>query len=148
MELYLPPILPDYNPLNGRFRKGHVPATKGKKWDEYMGKRAQKRAARGWKNLDLYRPHGHPNAGRKKKQVVAVSDDGSWRVFHYIGAAAEWVGGSRENVGRCCRQNESKAELRKPSGKGPSGKVNTDHRYKGIRWYFETDSVWTKKIKQ
>jgi hypothetical protein len=24
--------------------------------------------------------------------------------------------------------------------------VNTDHRYKGIRFYFESDNVWTTKI--
>ena len=27
-----------------------------------------------------------------------------------------------------------------------NGKVNTDHRYKGVRFYFETDSIWTTKI--
>lgn len=41
-ELYLPPVLPDYNVKNGQFKKGHVPYNKGKKWSEYMTKRAQK----------------------------------------------------------------------------------------------------------
>ena len=29
-----------------------------------------------------------------------------------------------------------------------TGKVNTDHRYMGIRFYFDSDSEWMKKIKQ
>lgn len=94
-----------------------------------MGKRAQKRAAKGWKNLTTHRPTKRPDtAGRCRKQVVAVMDDGSWLVFPYIGPAAQWVGGRRENVGRCCRSNQAKAVLRNPHGK-PTGRVNTDHRY-------------------
>lgn len=54
--------------------------------------------------------------------------------------------GRHRNVGRCCRQNKSKKELRKPNGK-PSGRVNTDHRYMGVRFYFESDDIWMKKIK-
>lgn len=147
-ELVLPPVRTGVNRLNGRFTKGHVPANKGKKWSEYMGKRAQKRAAKGWKNLDLHRnKNGRPDtAGRCRKKVIAVMDDGSWLVFAYLMQAAEWIGGSRENVGRCCRQNKSKKELRKPNGK-PSGRVNTDHRYMGVRFYFESDDIWMKKIK-
>jgi len=147
-ELSLPPLRTGVNKLNGRFTKGHVPANKGKKWSDYMGKRAQKRAAKGWKNLDLHRnKNGRPDtAGRCRKKVVAVLDDGSWLVFSYLTPAAEWIGGSRENVGRCCRQNNSKRELCKPNGK-PSGRVNTDHRYLGVRFYFESDNTWLKKIK-
>lgn len=144
-ELTLPPVWVGYNRKNGRFLKGHVPANKGKKWDDYMGKRAQKRAMKGWRNLDIHRnKNGRPDtAGRCRRQVVAVMDDGSWLVFPYIGAAAAWLGtGSRENIGRCCRLNRSGAVLRKPAGK-----VNTDHRYRDIRWYFENDNKWTTKIK-
>lgn len=147
-ELYLPPEKKTYNPTNGRFLKGHVPVNKGKPWSKWMPKRSQKRCAKGWKNLDLHRnKNGRPDtAGRCRKKVVAVMDDGRWLVFPYVGAAAEWLGnGTRENIGRCCRCNHSKAELRKPWGK-PSGKINTDHRYQGIRWYFESDNVWTTKI--
>lgn len=147
-ELYIAPAWTGINKQTGRYLKGHVPANKGKKWSDYMSKRAMKRAAKGWKNLDLHRnKNGRPdNAGRCRKQVVAVMDDGRWLVFPYIGAAAEWVGGSRGNVGRCCQCNQSKAELHNPWGK-PSGKVNTDHKYMGIRFYFESDNVWTEKIK-
>ncbi len=107
-----------------------------------MPKRSQRRCAKGWKNLDLYRCTRHPNAGRKKKQVVAVLDDGRWCVFPYVGKAAEWCKGSRENVGRCCRYNEARHINRK------THKINTDHRYNGIRFYFETDTIWLDKIKQ
>lgn len=123
--------------------KGHEPANKGKKWSDYMGKRAQKRASRGWKNLELHRnKNGRAdNSGRCRKPVIAVLDDGSWKYFEYIAPAAEWVGGSRENVGRCCRCNAEHHHNRK------TGKVNTDHRYMGVRFYFENDE-WTTKINQ
>ena len=151
-ELTLSPVWAGVNRTNGQFLKGHVPANKGKKWSDYMGKRAQKRAAKGWENLAKYRNiNGRADtAGRSRKQVVAVLDDGSWLLFPYIGPAAEWVGGSRENVGRCCRMNQSKKvckhDWRQGQPKGAS-RVNTDHRYMGIRFYFETDNVWTTKIK-
>lgn len=146
-ELYIAPVWTGVNKQNGRFLKGHVPANKGKKWSDYLGKRKQKRCAKGWKNLDLHRnKNGRADtAGRCRKQVIAVMDDGRWQHFSYLGSAAEWIGGSRENVGRCCRLNQSKAILRNTHGK-PTGKVNTDHRYKGVRFYFESDNIWTTKI--
>ena len=148
----MPPVRTGINKKTGRFMKGHVPANNGKKWSEYMGKRAQKRAAKGWKNLYKHRPKTRPDtAGRCRKQVVAVMDDGSWLLFPYIGPAAEWVGGSRENVGRCCRENQAKKvckhDWRPGQSKGASP-VNTDHKYMGIRFYFESDNVWTTKIKR
>ena len=148
-ELTVPPVWTGINKQNGQFLKGHVPANKGKKWSDYMGKRAMKRAMKGWKNLDLHRnKNGRPDtAGRCRKHVIAVMDDGRWLYFAYLGDAAKWVGGSRENVGRCCRSNQSRKRLKKPWGH-PSYKVNTDHKYMGIRFYFETDNVWTTKIKQ
>ena len=146
-ELTLPPVWTGINKQNGRFLKGHVPANKGKKWSDYMGKRAMKRAAKGWANVISHRPKSRPDtAGRCRKEVIAVMDDGTWKHFSFLGVAAEWIGGSRENVGRCCRCNQSKKVLKKPWGH-PSGKVNTDHKYMGIRFYFESDNVWTTKIK-
>ena len=151
-ELTLSPVWTGVSRTNGQFLKGHVPANKGKKWSDYMGKRAQKRAMKGWENLAKYRNiNGRADtAGRSRKQVVAVLDDGSWLLFPYIGPAAEWVGGSRENVGRCCRMNQSKKvckhDWRQGQPKGAS-RVNTDHKYMGIRFYFEADNIWTTKIK-
>jgi hypothetical protein len=92
-ELTLPPVWTGINKQNGQFLKGHVPANKGKKWADYMGKRAMKRAAKGWKNLDLHRnKNGRSDvAGRCRKQVIAVMDDGPWYHFGYVGAAAQWL---------------------------------------------------------
>ena len=151
-ELTLAPIWTGVNKQTGRFLKGHVPANKGKKWSDYMGKRAMKRAMKGWKNVISHRPKTRPDtAGRCRKQVVAVMDDGSWLVFPYVGAAAKWLGnGNRENIGRCCRCNESKKVCKhdwRPNQPKGASRVNTDHRYMGIRWYFESDNVWTEKIK-
>ena len=149
-ELTLPPVWTGINKQNGRFLKGHVPANKGKRWSDYMGKRAMKRAMKGWQNVISHRPKTRPDtAGRCRKQVVGVMDDGRWLVFDYVGAAARWLGGSRENVGRCCRLNQSRKECKhswRPGQTKGASRVNTDHRYKGIRLYFETDSIWLTKI--
>lgn len=130
------------DPISGRFLKGHVPANKGKTWNETMGKRAQKRAAKGWKNLELHRcKGGGPNSGRPKKAVIAVTDEGEFKYFSYVGAAATWCNGNRENVARCCRQNLSGTIDRK-------GAVNNDHKYLGIRFYFESSNIWLDKIRK
>ena len=143
-ELYLPPVLPDYNLKTGQFKKGHVPYNKGKKWSEYMTKRAQKRCAKGWKNLDKFRPTTRPDtSGRCRRPIIAVMDDGKWLFIPDAVRAHQWLGkGTRENIGRCCRCNEERRVNKK------TGKVNTDHRYTGIRFYFDSDSEWMKKIKQ
>ena len=141
-EMRLPTERLDYNPVNGQFLKGHVPFNKGRKWHEYMKKRAMKRAAKGWKNLDLYRPKTRPdNSGRCRKAVIAVMDDGRWVWLPYIDAAGEWINGCRENVRRCCYYNlTAVSKTRKV--------VNSDHRYKGVRFYYESDLKWTTKICQ
>lgn len=151
-ELNFPPEYTGVNKQTGRFMKGHVPANKGKRWSEYMPKRSQRRSARGWKNLDKHRPTKRPDtAGRSRKLVVAVMDDGTWLIFPYLGPAAEWVGGNRENVGRCCRANLSRRVLSRdwrPGHKKGAPRINTDHRYLGVRFYFEEDKTWLRKIKQ
>lgn len=142
MELYLPPIATGHSKSTGRFLKGHVPANKGKHWSEYMSKRAQRRAAKGWSNLEKYRPKTRPDlAGRCKKKVVAVTDDG-FRIFDYSVDAATWCRGDRANVNRCCRLNAERHVNRK------TGKVNTDHAYCGARFYFYDDPIMWEKIKQ
>lgn len=139
-ELNLPPEKRNHNAVTGCFLRGSTPWNKGKKWDEYLSKRKQKRCARGWKNLRLFAPRA-PNAGKNKKAVIGILDDGTWAYFSFLGEAAEKLGISRENIGRCCRENE-KGETKKFK------KPNTDHKYKNIRWYFETDNKWTTKIKK
>lgn len=133
-ELHLSPVWKGRDFKTGRFLKGHTPANKGKKWNEFMGKRAQKRSAKGWKNVQLFRcKGGGPNSGRPKKAVIAIMDNGEWKIFSYSVPAAEFVNGSRFNVVRCCRQNACHG-------------INTDHRYKGIRFYFDTDDNWITKL--
>lgn len=141
-SLYIPTDWTRINPRNGRFMKGHEPHNKGKKWDEYLSKKSQRRMKKGWKNLDKYRNcNGRPDtAGRSRKMVVAVRNNGKYHIFDFVGAAAEWLGGSRENIGRCCRTNQARLVNQK------TGKVNTDHQYKGIRWYFAIDPIWQEKI--
>ena len=158
-ELYIPIERPKCNPVNGRFVKGHVPFNKGKKWDEYMPKKSRRGCRKGWKNLQKYRPTMRPDtSGRCRKQVVSVTDDGKFTVHPYVLAAAEWlarrIGEScnRENVGRCCRMNASGKVCQhswRPGQKKGSATVNTDHKYKGIRFYFESDiEIWKGKVKR
>lgn len=149
-ELYIPADRPTHNPLNGQFLKGNVPHNKGKKWGEYMTKRTMKRAAKGWVNLDKYRPKSRPeNAERCGKKVIAVLDDGRFVFFQNITRAAEWIGGNRENVRRCIQMNESGKVCKRdwrPNQKKGSGRVNTDHRYLGVRFYLEKGELWMTKI--
>ena len=139
-ELYIEPEWTGRNRVNGRFLKGHVPANKGKKWSEFMPKRSQKRSAKGWSNLDKYRVRP-ATAGRPKKPVIALTDDGDFIYFPFVGDAAKWCGGRRENVARCCRYNEANTV-------GKNGIINTDHKYLGYRFYFERSRVWLDKIKK
>lgn len=153
-ELTFSPLYKGIDPKTGRFMKGHVPANKGKRWDEFKSKRSQRRSSKGWKNLELYR-HRPDTAGRAKKQVVAVMDNGRFYVLPCLKVANKWlrdnlgITGCWENIGRCCRLNASrkvcKHDWRKNEKKG-SARVNTDHRYQGIRWYFENDDIWMEKI--
>ena len=157
-ELYIPPTprpKPTRCPKTGRFLPGHVPANKGKTWGDYMTKRAQRRAAKGWKNCEIGHAYGRKrpdNSGRCRKPVVAITDDGTLHAFSFIGAAALWCGGSRENVGRCCRDNHAQRVNKHDWSKGRkkgSGHINTDHRYMGIRFYFEADhEIWMPKFKK
>lgn len=143
-ELSLPPLPkpPEYDPTNGRFLPGHKPHNKGKRWSEYVSKESQQSMSKGWANLRKHRPTTRPDtSGRCRKAVIAVFDDGTWQEFPYSIPAAEYVGGNRENIDRCCRYNQARHINRK------TGNINTDHRYKGIRFYFDDDPIWYSKIR-
>ena len=150
-SLYIPTDWTRVNPKNGQFMKGHEPKNKGRKWEEWMSKKGQRRSAKGWKNLDKYRNcNGRADtAGRCRKEVVAVRNNGTYQIFSFVGAAAEWIGGNRENVGRCCRENQSRREKKHdwaPGFNKGTSRVNTDHQYKGVRFYFAADPIWQEKI--
>lgn len=82
---------------------------------------------------------GPPTRGRdcptslKKKPVVAIFDSGKWEVFPSISAAGKGVGVKWQNVRNCCMANAFRH-------------TNTDHRYRGIRFYFEDNNIWLQKI--
>ena len=149
-ELYIPPTLrpkPTTDPKTGRFLPGHVPFNKGKKWADFKTKKGQRNSAKGWKNCEIGHAKGHPaveGAGRPKKPVVAITDDGTLHAFSFIGHAALWCGGSRENASRkVCKHSW------RPGQKKGSTTINTDHRYMGIRFYFEADrEIWMPKFKK
>lgn len=148
-ELTLPPERPQRDPTTGRFLHGSTPFNKGMKWNDYMDGRKQRRVRRiALENLAKHRPKKRPDtAGRCRRPVIAVMDDGTWHWFGAIVLAADWCGGSGPNIRRCIKDNLSGRILRKPWGK-PTGKTNTDHKYMGVRWYYESDNLWTTKIKQ
>ena len=143
-ELYIPQPRPTINKANGRFLPGHVPANKGKKWDEFMSKRGQRKARKGWKNIEKMHAFGHPptiGSGRCRKAVVSIDDNGKLRMFHFIGAASKHYGIVRDNVRRCCNENAKQHVNKK------TGKINTDHKYMGLRFYFESDfEIWKTKV--
>ena len=145
MELYIEPERKPYNPTNGRFLKDHVPHNKGKKMEEWMDGRKMKKVKRlAIENLENARSHNKRSdkAGRPKKAVIAVYDDGTFRMFGCVSMIPKAIGLGKENVARCCRENASGRTNQK------TGKVNTDHRVGGIRFYFENDKNWIQKIKK
>ena len=134
----------DRNLKTGRFLKGMTPHNKGKKWADFMDGQKQKKVMRiALQNLETARRLGHCGkaGGRNKKPIIAVLDNGEWLMFPESKAAAAWCGGLRESICRCCRENE-----RTTLTKG--GKVNDNHKYLGVRWYFDSDDKWTLKIKR
>lgn len=134
-ELNYESVTTGINPITGKFMKGHIPYNKGKKWNEYMPKKSQRGSRKGWKNLKKYPPTHFENSGRPKKSCVAVTDDGRFQVFESLKLAGRMLGKLDENIRRCCKWNRD-------------GTQNTDHKYMGLRWYFESDNKWMSKIKK
>ena len=121
-----------------------------------MSKRGQRNAKKGWKNLDEHRSeNGKKHGGHNRKPIVAITDNGKFRVFKDGYLAAEWLkkytgkSCNRENIGRCCRENASRRVKKHSWAPGmPKGTttVNTDHHYMSVRWYYECDKIWYSKI--
>lgn len=115
MELYLTPIKPTYNPVNGQFYKGNIPFNKGLKWIDYMDMRKAKRVIRiGMQNLRVR----HDIGGWNKKSVIGIKN-GRFSVFESATKAARLLNLQRRNISSCC------ASKRKHCG--------------GIAWFFEKD---------
>lgn len=130
-ELYIPPKRLYYNQTNGQFLKGHPNCNKGKKWDEFMPKKAQERCKKGWANVDKFRCR--KNGGKNKRTIVAVDKEGRWTAFESSCSAAKLLQVSQGNIIRCCQKNKTN---------------KTDHHVGGIRFYYESENVWMTKIKQ
>lgn len=76
----------------------------------------------------------------KCRPVVGITDDGRLLQFISSAAAAKKCNMNARDIRRTCYDNMRKAPHKQ------SGKINTDHKCKGIRWYFEEDEQWMSKI--
>lgn len=130
------PVRVNRRDSKGRFVSGHRPFNKGRKWDEYLSPEKQKKIKEiGVKNL-----HPQPKGCESHNAISLISIDAEGRMQRHksILHAAKYFGVRQENVGRCARQNHAM----RPSKK--TGKVNTNHRYMGIRFYLEDDvHLWS-----
>ena len=116
---------------NGRFAKGNRPWNKGRKWDEYLDPETQRKLIEvGTRNL---KPTMKGHKPTRACPVISIDAEGKMRRHETITYAARHFGINRENLGRCARLNHAM----RPSKK--NGKVNTNHRCKGIRFYLEDD---------
>jgi hypothetical protein len=98
-----------------------------------MSKSAQRRAKRGWKNLDKYRKAG-VCAGWNRRAVVAITEDGVFAGRFESGAeAARQAGTHPRNINLCC------CYKRKHAGKTVDGRR--------LRWFYETDDKWINLLK-
>ena len=110
------------NQVNGRFLKGHEPHNKGKKWDEWMDGRKQKRVRRiGLKNLKPRMDIG----GWNKTCVIQMNAKGEYRLFSSQAMAGQITGIAKQNIGKVCRGERKKAG--------------------GFFWFFWEDDKWVEK---
>ena len=131
-ELWLPLTAKKINRdiTSGRFLPGNTPSNKGHRWSDYMSKSAMSCASKGWENLKKKRKRPD-NVARLKRGVIGIDNNGKWRMFPLVKFAALYVKGNKANVVRCCKCNDTQ---------------NANHKYKGVRFYYEDSSVWTNLI--
>lgn len=122
MELVIDRARPQRNLVTGRFLPGHASFNKGKKWSEWMSKKSQLHAMKGWKNLKGRRDIGGWNA----RKVVMIREDGRWFVFPSASEAGRKTGIQDTNIRSCCRK-----------GRRTAG---------GYRWFYESDNEWMEII--
>ena len=100
MELYIEPIRPQRNRINGQFLKRHTPFNKGKKWTDYMDMRKARRIIRvAKKNLRGRMDIG----GYGKKQIIAFRDGEYIGVFESSTYAAKKLNLRAELIRKVCR---------------------------------------------
>ena len=137
-ELTFSPERPNRNLKTGRFMPGAKPHNKGKRWDEYMSPRGQETAKIGWENLKCEHKRS-PLSGKTPTPIIAIVRERPV-FFPTIEAAARRIEGLPQSVHRCAHDNRARTINRR------NGSINTDHRYKGVRFYYESDEQWTEKI--
>ena len=87
---------------------------------------------------------GQWTCGRPKKSIVCLNDTGDFCIFTDPYAAAKKLRlkeNARSLIARCCRDNKARHVNQK------TGKINTEHKYLGFRWYYEADNIWTQKVR-
>lgn len=99
---------------NGQFVKGNIPFNKGKKWDEWMDGRKQRKVRRCLIHT------GNPNLPGWNKKAVAGVRDGKVVFFESANDAERKTGITARNIRNCC------AKHRKHAG--------------GCEWFFADDS--------
>lgn len=95
MELYLEPIRPTVNKLNGRFLRGHKPFNTGKKWNDYLPEDTQKKCR---EQLKKGRGGRKDIGGWNKKPVVAIKNGEFYGYFESCVNAADKLQVQRRNV--------------------------------------------------
>lgn len=145
MELYLGEERPGRNPINGQYLKGHKNIHKGVPRSKWMDKEKDKllRKTSG-ERLRRMKEEGQWTGGRPKKSIVCLNDTGDFCIFTDPYAAAKRLRlkeNARSLIARCCRDNKARHVNQK------TGKINTDHKYLGFRWYYEADNIWTQKVR-
>lgn len=91
---------------SGKFKKGHRPHNKGKKWSEYMSEKGQQKILQ---TLNEHRAEAirvrnerNPIGGCNKKHVFAIKD-GQKLWFESATAAADALNLIRRNVCHCAK---------------------------------------------
>jgi len=132
-ELYISTTL--INPMNGRFRNGHIPFNKGIPMKEWMDGRKIRKVL---KCLELGRKQGNKQlAGSNQKMVVGIKD-GKLTAFKSATDAAKILKAkgvkiNRRNINTVCHEKEQKSKF---------GKYEYSYVRKkagGYVWYFEKD---------
>lgn len=132
-ELYIPPMRITRNPKNGRYLKGHIPFSKGKKWNEWMPVDSIEKSLKGLESgRGLYKGKILPPSIARRKKVIAIKDNQIFGVFDSIHDAGGSLHMSYKDISRCCNVNHNRTGLFR--------------RVKSINFFFEGDYELWKTI--
>ena len=123
-ELYIPPERPKRNKLNGQILKGTKPHNTGKKWDDYLPKKTQRKILKNLKKITY--EHLAKNHEAQQKRVVAIKDGKLIGIFRSGKVAQEKTGVPRSGICSACK-----------------GKLKTSG---GYQWFYEEENDWIKHL--